>query len=147
MIRKETKQIKLKPKVTETKKKPEPPKTQPQSVETRVNIASSVNRLFVVLTGLLFSLFVIITVYFIVNEGVEETKKGVNNAVSVIDNKIEKEVGDVKKLQEQGFDSLTPVLRDLNTTLSNDKKLDTLTKYIKYIKKNMRTNTEGKEIK
>ena len=139
-MNKETKQIKLKPKVTEPiRKKPEPIQLQPQSIETMVNIDSSVNRLFIVLTGLLFSLFVIITVYFIVTAGVGETKSEINNAVNVVDNKIEQEIGTVKKLQEQSFDSLTPVLRELNNTLSNDKnkKLDTLTKIMKDIKNNM----------
>lgn len=141
MIKKETKQIKLKPKVAQTTKKPQS-QMLPQSIETMVNIDSSVNRLFIVLTGLLFSLFVIITVYFIVNAGVGETKTDINNAVNVVDNKIEQEIGEVKKLQEEGFDSLTPVLRELNNTLSDDKnkKLDTLTKYVKYIKYNMDKN-------
>lgn len=143
---KEVKQIKLKPKTTEQpRKKIEQPQLPPQSIETMVNIDSSVNRLFIVLTGLLFSLAVIISVYFIVTTGVKETKQNVNSAIDVVGNEMVEQIKSVKETQNENVtqivDSLTPVLKELSTNISNMNKNNEsinvrLEKIDEHIKKN-----------
>lgn len=144
----EFKQIKLKPKTIDTPKKRISQSHPPKSIEVIANIDSSVNRLFIVLTSLLFSLSVIISVYFIVTTGVKETKQNVDSAIDVVGNKMEKQIESVKESQSENatqvVDSLTPVLKELGTNISNMNKnnesIDDLTKQVKemneYIKKN-----------
>lgn len=144
----EFKQIKLKPKTIDTPKKRISQSQPPKSIEVIENIDSSVNRLFIVLTSLLFSLSVIISVYFIVTTGVKETKQNVDSAIDVVGNKMEKQIESVKESQSENatqvVDSLTPVLKELGTNISNMNKnnesIDDLTKQVKemneYIKKN-----------